>query len=159
MSKPPDLSKGVEKFFEFHEMEPKKTGRFSPNFRIPKNIGCAGEALWIYYKSTKWGGKSHNYKHQHSYGVKLYRPDGNVKISEVPYSARDARTFVRLGHCLGFEYKDIDGEIIEAVTRKPYPDLYCTPDGSVLLIIQGKSKLEAMIWGGNLDVKAQGIVG
>lgn len=156
--KPADLSKGLEKFYEFHQLEPTKTGEFHRNFKIPYTIKCAGDALWIAYASKKWSGKRANYIHDHEYGVMLYRPDEGEYNVATPEKVRKAKTLVKLGECLGFGYK-CNGEEIEGKTKSPYPELYCTCDGSVLLVIEDKSKLIAMLWGGHLDVKSQGIVG
>jgi hypothetical protein len=47
----------------------------------------------------------------------------------------------------------------EAEGRAPLPDLCCTPDGKCLLVVQGKRKVLAMMWGGALGVFARGIDG
>ena len=158
-------------FWEFHQLEPTKIyygtapagWKNNPpapaiNLKIPKTLKCAGEALWVGYASTKWTGKRVNYIHDHEGGVNCYRPDSGEYKEEVPYAATKAKTVVRLGECLGFGYDDNGKEVIGKV-KKPYPELYCTPDGSVLLVIENKSKIIAMMWGGNLNVTSRGIVG
>ena len=157
--KPHDFSKGLEMFWEFHQLEPVKAGEFNRGFKIPSEIACVGDGLWITYASTKWTGKRENYIHDHEQGVKYYRPDVKENKRSTIITAHKAKTLVRLGDCLGFSYKDKDGKEVEASVKRPYPELYCTPDGSVLLVIEGKRKLLAMAWGGHLDVKQKGICG
>lgn len=157
MSTPKDYSSGLKKFFEFHQLEPTKAGQFS-GLRIPNRIAKAGSASWVAYASNKWSGKRTNYIHDHEAGVKTCRPDIKGDLLDIPSSLRNTKTLVKLGDCLGFGYNDGEGDV-EAKVSKPYPELYCTPDGSVLLVIQNKRKLIAIIWGGLLDVKARGIVG
>jgi hypothetical protein len=65
---------------------------------------------------------------------------------------------VRLGQCLGFEYESPSGAI-EAVTEPPLPELYTITTGRALLVIQGKRRICALIWGGKLRVESRGIVG
>lgn len=156
IKKPEDLSKGVEAYFEFHQLNATKIGVFV-GLKIPNKLSRAGDSKWIAYRSSKWSGKPANYIHDHSHGAHTYKP-GAGNMYDVPYAATRAKTLVRLGHCLGFEYEDSKGPV-EAVVRAPYPELYCTPDGSVLLVIEDKRKLLAMIWGGSLDVTKRGIVG
>ena len=62
--KPNDFSKGLEMFWEFHQLEPVKAGEFSKGFKIPSEIACVGAGLWITYASTKWTVKKENYIHE-----------------------------------------------------------------------------------------------
>lgn len=155
MSKPADISEGVKKYLEFHDLEPKAIATFGRNLKIPKTMRKVGDAEWIAYASNKWTGKKENYIHDHSYGVHIYVPgDGYA----VPAYIRECKTLVRLGNCLGYDTKPFNDHG-SAVEKSHYPSLYCVPSGRALLVIEGRSKLIAMMWGGNLDVTARGIVG
>lgn len=154
---PRDYSRGLKRFLEFHALEPKHFGPL-PGFRMPKSIQRVGEARWIAYRSTKWEGKPHDYIHDHEGKVHTHRPDTNEgREVAIPQWLQRTETLVRLGACLGFAYV-ADGEEVEAKVQRPLPFLYCTPCGHALLILVGGS-LQALIWGGGLDVTERGIVG
>jgi len=146
-------------FLEFHQLDPKKVGQFG-RLEIPEEAVLVGEAKYIAYRSNKWSGKGENYIHDHEGGVKTYRPDSRAgRVVDVPEAVRSVQTLVRLGHCLGFGYTNEEGQLVEAKIKTPTPELYCAPNGSVLFVIQNKSSIKAMMWGGNLDVTWRGIVG
>lgn len=159
--KPKDLDEGISKYAEFTKFQPRRVTTF--DFKIPTKLYCVGSADWTYYESKKWENKPNWYKHEHEAGVKIYVPqlidDQRGDIVETPTMLRETKTLVKLGNSLGFEYTDLDGAGIEAETSKPYPELYCTPSGKALLVIQGKKTLIACFWGGWLSVTARGIVG
>ena len=152
MGKPADLSDGVKKYMEFHQLEPKRISTFA--FKIPKTMRRVGAAEWTAYRSSKWTGKKDNYIHEHSAGVHIY---ASGREYDVPLHIRDTKTLVRLGDCLGYDTKKFDDR--SAVEKSRYPSLYCTANGRALLVVEGRSKLIAMIWGGSLGVTARGIVG
>lgn len=159
-SSPDDYADGVSKYMEFHQLEPTEIGEMS--FDIPETIVCVGSAQWVAYRSDKWTNKNENYIHEHEYGVKCYHADATEDEGDecdVPEWIYAAKTLVRLGDCLGYLYIGADGEPCEAMVEKPYPELYCTPDGNALIVVEDKCRLVALIWGGNLGVTARGIVG
>lgn len=159
----------VDKYVEFHRYEPNKVGSFPAAFRIPEQMQLAGRARWVTYSSTKVDPETLrkprnaiNYIHEHDVGVNTYLPpstDDDGAIVDVPTRFIDVAALTRLGVCLGFCFDDVDGEKCEAEASSPRPDLYTTPDGKCLLVIQSRSKVLAMMWGGGLGVFARGIDG
>jgi hypothetical protein len=157
---PRDLNKGVEKYEEFHAYEPKKIGDFKSGFKIPERVEILGEAVHVLYKSDKWGDKGTDYIHKHEGRVKVGEPARRNQLgTKVPQRLQRSKTLVKLGECLGFCFTNGDDEEIEAKATRPYPELYTTPDGRGLFVVQDKRKCLAVIWGGDLGVEAAGIVG
>lgn len=158
---PADFSEGVNKFLEFHALEPSKVGEFAKSFKIPKKTYRVGEAEWIAYRSTKWEGKHNSYMHEHELGVYTHRADapnpGPYESVITPEWILEARTLIRLGDCLGFSY--YHNGSTEARMKRPYPELYCVPSGKALIIVVDKASVAVLLWGGMLDVTARGIVG
>lgn len=160
MSSPKDLSQGEHLFKEFHQFNPKNVGQFSSAFSIPARVTHVGEGAYVLYRSDKWEKKFNEYIHEHESGVKVCLvADGDGPSIAVPSWLRSAKTLVRLGDCLGFAYTDREGTTIEAKTHRPLPELYAIPSGRALLVVEGKKKLHALMWGGYIDVTARGIVG
>jgi hypothetical protein len=166
---PPEVAGAVELYQTFHRFEPRKIGAFSSGFQIPLVMYKGGAAVWVAYQSGKVDpatlrkpSKPVNYIHEHDAGVGCYlasqRDAGGVPGTEVPARFRNIEALTRLGHCLGFCYKDA-GEEFEVKGVKPYPDLYATPDGRCLLVIEKQRRVLAMMWGGGLGVFARGIDG
>lgn len=153
---PHDLDEGVWKFLKFHQLDPREVGTFSPAMRIPERVGCGGKMEWIAYRSTKWENRSHNYIHEHGGGVHIYGGGGTLRT---PQFICKVQTLVRLGHCLELGFCNEEGESVEMKTTRPQPELYCIPSGKALLIVDGKRRIEALIWGGGLHVTERGIVG
>lgn len=153
------LQDAIAKYEEFHSFEPEDVGSFHPSLRIPKRIARAGRALWVAYRSNKWEKKFHSYIHEHGKNVFCHRPELRRNVVAVPAYAFEDNTLTKLGDCLGFCYRDDAGVDTEAAVGKPKPELYCTSNGRCLLVIQGKRRLVAMIWGGKLAVEDVGIVG
>lgn len=160
------MKKAIKLYEDFHKFEPRDIGEFSSSFYIPEEAIYVGEAKDVMYRSDKLNPSTLenegmiNYIHDHKKGVKVYRVDKDADgpTRSVPKRVWGVTELVRLGECLGFTYRDHSGEEVEAVTRKPRPDLYATPDGRALLVIEGKRKVVALIWGGNLNVEPRGIV-
>lgn len=162
--------KAVEKFLEFHRKDPKELVT-DMDFTWPRQIRCMGPATWVTYRSTKVipdtmedpGRKGVDYIHEHDAGVELYVPIGTTsatgKLTDVPEFVRDCEALTLLGVCTGFGFKDATGKEGEAQGKKPYPEIYCTPDGRALVVIQDKKQILAMMWGGTLGVEGRGIVG
>lgn len=159
------IKNAVNKYVEFHQFEPTDIGEFSDSFSIPTKARYAGEALFVLYRSGKKDPLTlmtpidpRDYIHEHEDGVKLYRLD-RVSPSRVPNWIHEATALTLLGKCLGFAYTDKDGEEIEARGTDPLPELYCIPSGKALLVVEDKSRVVALLWGGKLRVESRGIVG
>lgn len=159
----------VDKYVEFHRYEPKEIGEFPASFKVPDRMYRAGRAIWVTYLSSKVDPetlrrprKPVGYIHDHDAGVMLYSDhalDSAAEEVDVPLAFRSAKALVKLGTCLGFAHEGADGEECEGRSTRPAPDLYTTPCGRCLLVIQGRSKVLAMMWGGGLGVYARGIDG
>lgn len=167
----------VEKFVEFHRFDPRKTA-LMPELVIPAKLRRAGDAVHVLYRSDKVDPatlkkprKPVNYIHEHNAGVHVYLPGtgADVSIHRSLEAVRDAKSsttkvgaLVELGKCLGFAYTDArypDDGPVEAESVAPLPELFCTPDGKVLVVIQSKRQVLAAMWGGALGVFARGIDG
>jgi hypothetical protein len=159
--------KKAEKLFaDFHGYEPEEISQFPDSFFIPEYAAFAGPAMYVLYLSAKCDPvtmkkptKPVNYIHEHEEGVKVYIVDSDEgperKVPKYIHSA-DALTF--LGVCTGFGYSEEDGSEVEATCTKNV-GLYAIPSGKGLLVIEGKRKVAALIWGGKLNVEPRGIVG
>lgn len=158
MKHPADIISGLKRYRTFHQLEPYKIDTFDKRFKIPSRLVCVGEANFMTYRSKKWEGKPNEYWHDHEAGVHVYRSGSTEKVS-VPEFIRTTKTLVRLGNCLGFGYTAPDGSIVEARIKSPEPDLFCTPCGKALLVIEAQHLLHAVLWGGQLNITARGIVG
>lgn len=168
-------SEAIDKYEEFHRYEAKNIGEFAAGFSIPAKMYLAGDAKWTTYRSSKVDPSTLekprrpvNYIHEHDAGVHIYLPvaeasreivdDAASKITHVPQHIQRAEALVKLGDALGFAWTDYIGDH-EAEGAAPLPELYCTPDGKCLLVVQDKREVLAMIWGGGLGVFARGIDG
>lgn len=156
---PEDRDEAVEKYKEFHRYDPKRVEEIQ--LSIPLRVRKLGAAAHVLYRSAKVDPSTLrkpsnpvDYIHEHDAGVEVYACDGAAD-TDVPNEFRQIGAIVKLGKCLGFALKDG----AEAEATEPMPDLCCTPDGTCLLIVQGKDKVLYMIWGGALGVFARGIDG
>jgi hypothetical protein len=162
----PDLSRAKDLYRDFHKFEPHRIGDM-PNLKIPARVNHVGEAKVMYYASDKLNPETEedegwiHYFHEHEGDVKfcLADPDADGEVIAVPKFVRQAKALVRLGDCEGFEYEDFDGQTVEAEGTGRLPEWYATPDGKALLVIQDKRRVIAVLWGGDLDVKPEGVVG
>lgn len=159
--------KALRMYRGFHQLEPKKLGDFHPDLVIPDVCVCVGDALHVLYRSDKLNPETGedegmiDYIHEHGRGVRIYRCDNGAEgeITTVPAWIRNTKELVKLGDCNGFAYADIaGGKKRRANATPPYPELYTTPSGKCLLVIQSKKRLLALIWGGRLGVEPRGIV-
>lgn len=163
--------KFITKYRQFHAHEPRKIGEFHPDLEIPDVAACMGQAKQVLYRSDKLNPETLedegwiDYFHDHDAGVQLYRCDQAALVDQladlrtVPAWLRRTRELTWLGKCLGFTYVDqVTGKKCPAKATAPLPELFCTPSGKALLVIQGKRKILAMAWGGRLGVEPRGIV-
>lgn len=163
MTKP--IDKAIRQYEIFHQREPNDVAEVA--LRIPDRIYRVGEAVDVMYRSDKADPetlriprKPVDYIHDHKSGVHCYRVDDRHGVpTKVPQFIH-AAALVRLGECLGFTYRDDDGDEIEARVKRPRPDLCTIPSGKALLVVDVEAnKVLAMMWGGELCVEARGIVG
>lgn len=159
------LEDAKAKFEEFHRKKPTKIGEFHQNFVVPDEIGLLGKAVHVLYRSDKKDPatgkqpkKPVDYIHEHYAGVNCYAPNDELEQVEVPEFVREADALVLLGLCLGFRFEDDEGEH-DAQGEEPLPELYATPCGKALVVVQDKREVLAIIWGGGLGVWARGIDG
>ncbi len=166
----------VAKFKEFHRFEPTKITEFHKSFKIPTEMQPVGRAKSTTYRSGKvdpeTGKKpkrSIDYIHEHDAGVVCYLPVDDADLDElevqrapvtVPRDFASTEALVKLGESLGCAFQiEGDEEPWDIESVSPLPELYCTPDGKCLMIIQGRREILAMIWGGALGVFRRGIDG
>lgn len=164
---PRDLEKAVKLYTDFHRFEPKDINAFGEYFMIPHEGVMVGPALMVLYTSDKVDpyslvppDKPEHYYHEHKDGVKVVRFDAHEDegpIKKVPKRIYNVGSLTRLGDCDGYFYlnKD-DDEVFAECTRNV--ELYATPDGKALLVIEKKCHVTAAIWGGKLNVEPRGIV-
>jgi hypothetical protein len=158
----------IEKYVEFHRRQPQKIGAFPSSFQIPARMYRAGASKWVTYESTKVDPetlvkprKPVAYIHEHDAGVVTYLPqptDEDAQGIAVPEVFREVPALARLGACLGF-CVEASGEKLEAQATQPFPDLYTVASGKCLIVIQSRTTVLAMMWGGGLGVFARGIDG
>jgi hypothetical protein len=156
----------IGKYIQFHQHDPHRIGEFHRDLAIPRTVICAGEAVNVLYRSDKLNpttGEDEgwiDYIHDHKDGVMAYRCDRQARGPEVevPSWIRNERALYWLGDCLGFAFRGPDGREGEAQGADPLPELYAIESGRALLVIQGKRRVLALIWGGSLGVEPRGIV-
>jgi len=160
------VKKATRLYKDFHKFNPRDIGEFKPSFYIPDEAVFVGDAVDVMYRSDKLEPITHidegmiDYIHKHKKGVKVYRTDAKADgtVRKVPKWIWEAQQLVCLGESLGFTYRDHDGTQVNADVAPPLPELYATPNGKALLVIERKQKVVALIWGGKLDVEPRGIV-
>lgn len=161
----------VDKFREFNRFDPRWVGEFGVEMQIPASMRRLGDAKAVMYRSGKVDPETmrkprrpQNYIHEHDAGVEACVVVGGGldlpehEVIEVPGWLLEVDSLVLLGDCLGFSFDAGDGEV-EVIGDSPLPELYCTPCGKALVVVQDKTRLEALIWGGALGVEGRGIVG
>ena len=161
-----ELEDAIAIYEGFHRFAPRKIGEFHPSFKLPSRCNKQGRAVDVLYRSDKVDPETlkkprgtHDYIHEHdSRGVYTYLPRGPGPVVDVPPLIRDAGALCLLGPCLGFKFRR-GGKVVEAVGKKPFPELYWAPSGRALIVVQDKRDVLALVWGGKLDVEPRGIVG
>jgi len=158
-----DEKLAVDKYREFNSFDPKRT-IYVPEFEMPTRARLLGDATFMNYRSMKVipdnGVKPRSwtyYTHDHDPGTYIYALDGELD-TEVPSFIIRTDALALLGQCVKFGWKNNDGKG-EGNAVAPYPELYATPCGRALLVVQNKRKVLALTWGGNLAVEDRGIVG
>ncbi len=75
----PEAEEAVDKYREFHRLEPKQIGAFPSSFTIPTHMYRAGKATWVTYESgkvipdtLKKPRRPVSYIHEHDAGVITY---------------------------------------------------------------------------------------
>src|SRR5690606_32112954 len=141
---------------------------FHADLVIPAAVVRLGAAENVLYRSDKLNptaGEDEgwiDYIHEHGAGVIAHRvearPAAGADLGAAPGRPARQRGPPRLGKSLGFGYRDEGGHVRKVAATEPLPELYTTPTGRALLIIQSKRRLLAMIWGGRLGVQRRGIV-
>ena len=160
------MRKAIKLYEDFHKFGPREIGEFKPSFYIPEEAVYVGNGVDVMYRSDKLdpltlADEGHiDYIHEHKPGVKVYRVDARADgpVRKVPKRIHGVTSLVFLGKCLGFTYDDHHGDEVEAQVANPLPELYATPDGRALLVIERKQRVVALIWGGKLNVEPRGIV-
>jgi hypothetical protein len=168
---PDDVEDAIAMWETFHQRDWNKVGEFYPRMKLPERLVVLGKAEHVMYRSNKREPESGripkrplDYIHEHDENVRIAVPfSSKLKLADqrkavaLPRVLSSATTFARLGFCLGFAYSH-RGEVLEVEARRPLPELYAIASGKALLVIQDKCKIEAIIWGGRLDVESRGIV-
>ena len=164
---PKDLEQAVKLYTDFHRFEPRDINTFHKDFFIPHEGVMVGPALMVLYTSDKVDpyslvppDKPEHYYHEHKDGVKVVRfdaPDDEGPIKKIPKRICGVGSLTRLGRCDGFFYLNQDDEEVAAECTGNV-ELYATPNGKALLVIDKKKDVVAAIWGGKLDVEPRGIV-
>jgi hypothetical protein len=158
---PRDLKPAVEVFEKFNDFDLNDIGAFPASLKIPKTVEVVGKATEVLYQSKKWNDGSHGYYHEiESYprvrvGV---TKRGTGRVTKLPQRLLSTETLTQIGErSLGLIYEDADGEKYEV--NPPRSVWFWSVRGRALLLIQDKRKLLAVVWGGDLDVRPEGIVG
>jgi len=159
---PSSLSKAERIYRTFHQKDPRRVVQL--NHRIPTKVGKAGELISVSYRTDKWHDDGHDvdYKHVDDPGVFVYEPWGaqswleEAKLPRRPPSENEGLAL--LGKHLGYYIRRVgDGEVLEATPRNTY--LFCAPDGKMLFVYHPKRGFLAIMAGGRLSVRAEGIDG
>jgi hypothetical protein len=147
-------------FKKFHDFDP-PPATITPGLNIPKRVCFVGEALKVMYRSNKWKQGTYNYEHDHDGGVKVCRParSGERADTAVPQEFQTAAVS-RIGNFLGLIYRLPNGDEIEHGPERG-DMLYqaATNRGrTALFVVNSKTRIDCVIFGGWLNVEARGIV-
>jgi hypothetical protein len=159
----------AEKLYEeFHKYASTRIDEMHSSFHVPDYATCVGPALYVLYRSSKLDpftyavpDKPIDYIHEHKNGVKIYvvnSEDGPDR--KVPLKIQNVQKMTFLGKCLGFGYIDEEGDEVE-VSASGKVELCAVPyrQGHALIVVEGRRKVLALVWGGKLRVEPRGIVG
>lgn len=159
---PPSARSGIAGFARFHNFDPKRV-EYSSLANIPKTICVVGYCEWVTYRSDKWREGTHDYIHEiTSYPKVVVGVVGSTdgQIRKVPKRIQNTRSVSLIGKCLGWGHMGIDGdgEGQEARPRGNYEWWWSSP-GKALIVTHNRRKVVAIVWGGELNMEARGIVG
>lgn len=163
------MKRALDMYRSFWRLEPDDVGDFPASFKIPREAILVGDAVHVMYRSGKVDPSTLkqprnpvDYIHEHDAGVKCYKVGARASegpVKPVPQWIQNTKQLVLLGECIGFAYNDGDEDFdTEAGVSKPYPELYTTPNGRALVVVQGRRRVVALVWGGKLGVEPRGIV-
>jgi hypothetical protein len=161
---PPDFERAAAVVEDFNDRDLRGRGRFTRTIAIPAELPLGGPVTWLTYRSDKWNDGTHEYIHKITSQphVRVAIPGHPGTPVRIPQKIRDAVTLSQIGmRALGFAYKDPSqgDEEVEAKIRGGKAAWYWSPTAKALYLIENRSKLLAVIWGGKLDVEPRGIVG
>jgi hypothetical protein len=160
-----EIHRAIACYEGFHRHRPRQIGEM--DLRMPRQARKLGHARYVLYRSDKVDpetgkkpGRAVDYIHEHDAGVHVYALQG-AATDACPKSVTQATGLVLLGRCLGLAHDDLTrrGQICELEARAPLPELYCTPDGRCLVVVQDQREILFLVWGGALGVEPRGIVG
>ncbi|MHC4175882.1 MAG: hypothetical protein ACYSWU_00135 [Planctomycetota bacterium] len=158
---PPGFRRAIRLFEDFHAYDVKDAKRLPSSVAIPTSVYYAGPCVYVTYRSDKWKDGTHDYVHDIESFPRVVVGLVGQKTSRkrrVPKRICDNTTLVGLNKkALGFGYRGGDGELVDATAAGC--KWYWHPQGKALLLIRNRRKLVAIIWGGELDWKPQGLVG
>lgn len=144
--------KAQELYEEFYQFKARSARQV--DLKLPTSVTLEGHMRATMYASDKWERKTNGYRHEHEAGVRIYVPGGRTRV---PAHIVRCEAFVRLGDCLGVEYIDTEGN--EVLVSDKGCDLYASANAKALLIVRRKPLIvEALIWGGKLDIDGRGIL-
>ncbi len=165
------LDQAKEIYEAFHRYPPKKIGEFGSRFSIPGELRVGGKGVYVAYRSGKVDpstlkkpSRPVNYIHHFNAGVNVYLPVDEQgfedrKVIEVPAEFRAPDALALLGLNLGYQFLHDGDEITAEEAIAGAPELYCSPNGKCLYVIERKRTVVAMMWGGALGVFPRGIDG
>lgn len=156
------LGPALARYHTFHQRHAR--GEVPIHATIPTRLTVLGDAVHVAYRSNKWTGKWVNYIHEHGPDVTIYAPVAvarelgleEIRVVDTPLFVR-VDVGVWLGTCLGFKAEGAQTVEAEGVLRGDC-QLLTNPAGNALYIAEPK-RLLAVIWGGSLDVRPEGICG
>lgn len=160
-----DEGRAVDKYREFNSFDPKELV-YVDGSPIPKRLRKLGVSEQITYDSMKVipdngvrPRKKQGYFHDHETPKpNTYEPDPNGDV-ETPDFIAECDALALIGDFINFKFTDADGNLVTGKASRPAPQIYCTPNGRALLVIQSKKTVLAIIYGGDLTVESRGIVG
>lgn len=157
---PPQFRSAKKLFEDFHSFEMRGSGRFRKEIRIPDRVPVIGPCKYVTYRSDKWNDGTHEYIHKITSfpRVKMAVIGADAPDRAVPKRVCDAVTVSLIGGALGFAAELPDGDEVEG-TFPAKTEWYWSPTGKALYAINNKTRLLAVVWGGDLEVEPRGIIG